>query len=337
MKKRSIIIIIVCIVAFVSILIGVRKSEENYKYKVKEGQLVFRMADHQMTEYPSNEGVREFAKLVEERTNGDVKILIYDENALGTEADLVEQVAFGGLDIARVSSIYMSDYVSLMNTFLLPRLFADKNEMIRVLYNEEISIRLKEAYKSEKINILAWYPGSTRGIFYKQSSFEALFKEKIAVPENKMKINEISLLGFLPVPSNEANVNSYLNSNYIEGAEGALLDYYFNKNYEKAGNFTYTPWSIIPEAIIMSNMAIKKLTNEQQEIIREVASETAILISDMTTKKEAIVLKELSNAGIVFYDGSQYMNEDMVDVMKSDMTEADMEWLKLIEKAKSSR
>lgn len=302
MKKHSKIVLILLVIVFTGIWIFGQNIQKSSAYEVNENQLIFRMADHRISDYPSNIGVRKFARLVEERTNGDVKILIYDQNALGNETNIVEQIAFGGIDFARVSTLYMQDFAPIMGDLLVPDKFENEAEMMDNFNEDKVSIAIREGYKSEKINILALYPGAVRGIFHKKETIDALLGGKIGVPESQIKIDEIGALGFLPIPSKSENINSYLKANYIEGAEGDLLDYYFNENYVEAPNFTTLYWSMIPEAIIVSNTAIKKLTTEQQRIIYETANEVAGYITELTKEKEREVRDELVGKGILFHN-----------------------------------
>ena len=71
--------------------------------KGKAPSYVLRYAENQPLDYPTTQGGIYFAQLVEERTNGDVKILVHYDEELGDETSVLQQVRFGGIDFARVS------------------------------------------------------------------------------------------------------------------------------------------------------------------------------------------------------------------------------------------
>mgnify|MGYP000899434844 FL=1 len=73
----------------------------------KDGQgdkpLVLRLADNHPDGYPTVIGDLEFARLVEERSNGRLVIEVYNNGVLGDQKSVVEQVQFGGIDFVRTS------------------------------------------------------------------------------------------------------------------------------------------------------------------------------------------------------------------------------------------
>ena len=66
---------------------------------------ILRYGDNQPADYPTTQGGQYFADLVYERTHGDVKVYVYPDEALGEEGDVIRQIQFGGIDMARVSPI----------------------------------------------------------------------------------------------------------------------------------------------------------------------------------------------------------------------------------------
>lgn len=329
MKKSSIAIILISLIAITSLLLISSNSPTSDQSPIEEGQLIFRMADHRIESYPSNKGVREFARLVEEKTDGQIQILVYDQNTLFTESNIVEQIAFGGIDFGRVSSLYLAEYVPLMETMLTPNMFNDADEMMAVLNHEEVDLVLKESFREEKINILSWYPGSERGIFHKESSLSYIEGDKIAVAESQVKIDEVTSLGFQAIPSKTENINSYLESNYIQGAEGDLLDYYYNNNDSKANHFTTTSWSIVPEAIIVSNTAMRRLTTKQQAIIVEAANEAALYIDELIKEQEEVAKAELTH--VEFLDGANYVDNEILEKWQRNRSDEYDKWYLFIE------
>ena len=66
-----------------------------------EKPIVLRLADNQPDGYPTVIGDLEFARLVEERSNGRIKVEVYNNGQLGDEKSAIEQVQFGGIDFNR--------------------------------------------------------------------------------------------------------------------------------------------------------------------------------------------------------------------------------------------
>src|ERR1044072_7929683 len=66
-------------------------------------QTVLRSSDTHPDGYPTVEAVKYFGQLVEERTEGRYKVEVYFGAQLGQEADTIEQVRAGVIDLNRTS------------------------------------------------------------------------------------------------------------------------------------------------------------------------------------------------------------------------------------------
>lgn len=64
----------------------------------QERPLILRYAENQPEDYPTSKAAKAFAELVEQRTGGRVKILVYSGAELGAEQSVIQQMQFGGVD-----------------------------------------------------------------------------------------------------------------------------------------------------------------------------------------------------------------------------------------------
>lgn len=298
-KKIVVITILLCIILIYINYLRFFHREENTMLDNKK--LIFRLAESRCSEHPSTKATKKFVELVEERTNGEIEIIICDSSSLGNETNITEQIEFGGIDFARVSTLYMSNYIEEINILFLPNILKKRDD-IHLLLNSEIGSLLTEKLKREKINLLAWYQGPLRGIYNNNGTISTLDEFKIGVPENEIKINELLALGVSPIPVKIDDIYNYIKSDYIQGAENDLLEYYYHNNYDVAKNFNFTPWSNVPEALIASNTAIKQLTPKQQKIIIEAAKESAEYEMEQIKKTEFEVIEELGKKGVNFVE-----------------------------------
>ena len=96
-------------------------------------EYVLTYAENQPAGYPTVLGAQYFADLVRERTGGKVIIQIKHSGEFGSEAEVLAQMAFGGIDFARVSLAELSDEIPKLNVLQLPFLYEDANHMWRIL------------------------------------------------------------------------------------------------------------------------------------------------------------------------------------------------------------
>ena len=94
---------------------------------------VLTYADNQPAGYPTTQGAQYFADLVQQQTGGKVVIQVKANGEYGSEQQVWEQLAIGGVDFARVSLSVATDDLPWLNVLLLPYLYRDANHMWRVL------------------------------------------------------------------------------------------------------------------------------------------------------------------------------------------------------------
>lgn len=82
-------------------------------------------------------GAYEFARLVNEKTNGRIKIVVKCNGELGDEKSVIEQLKFGGVDFSRVSISSISDDIPALKVIQMPFLYSDGQEMFDVLNGED--------------------------------------------------------------------------------------------------------------------------------------------------------------------------------------------------------
>ena len=126
-------------------------------------EYVLTYAENQPEDYPTTQGAFYFARLVEDRSDGRIRIQVKAEGEMGAERNVVEQLQFGGLDFARVSlsSLALEEKISELDQAIeasahdfvkLNQLMAEKEEaetaleekMERWMYLEDLAARIAE-------------------------------------------------------------------------------------------------------------------------------------------------------------------------------------------------
>ena len=77
-----------------------------------------------------------FAELVNERTDGAYVIEIYPNGTLGGEADMLESMSMGMLDMGIITAGPFVNYSSMMGVLDMPFLFANNEEAYKILDGE---------------------------------------------------------------------------------------------------------------------------------------------------------------------------------------------------------
>ncbi len=84
-------------------------------------------------ENPYGQGADHFAKLVKERSNGEIDIKVYPSSQLGNQRDLVEGLGFGTVDMTLTGTAVLGNFVPEVAVFDLPFIFRDVNHAYKAL------------------------------------------------------------------------------------------------------------------------------------------------------------------------------------------------------------
>ncbi len=254
-------------------------------------EYVLNYAENQAADYPTTLGAYRFAELVEERTDGRIQILVHADAELGTEKETLRQMQYGGIDFARVSLSELAEILPEMNVLQLPYLYRDREHMWRVL-DGAIGDRFLAATADARLVGLAWYDAGVRGFYSKEkpiASLEDLRGMRVRVQESKLMAQMVTALGAVPVQMPYGEVYSALELGKVDAAENNWSSYASMKHYEVAPYYTEDAHTRIPEIQLASAHTWEKLTEQDQEVLRACAQESADYERDLWTawEKEA--------------------------------------------------
>lgn len=271
------IVVLLCLTLLVFVFAGCgQKSGNSANQQTQEQnkpQMVFRLAENQPEDYPTTIGDKEFARIVEEKTNGRIKIEVYAGGQLGDEKSVIEAIQMGGIDFARVNAQPLSDFAKPLRVLSLPYLFDNEEHLWKVLdgpIGEEILDTLKDA----KMIGLAYYDSGARSFYNSKREVKTpadLKGLKIRVQQSELMISLVEALGASATPMPYGEVYSALQTGVIDGAENNWPSYYSTSHYEVAKYYTLDYHTRTPEVLIASKAVWDKLSDEDKKIIKEAA------------------------------------------------------------------
>lgn len=269
MKKIGLLCLVLLIAgSFIGIMAAGREA-------VTDAPIVLRLAETHSQDYPTTQGNYEFARLVEERTNGRIKIEVYHSSQLGEERAVLEQVQFGAIDFTRVSISPLSAFVPEFDALQMPFLYRSGDHMWRVLEGEIGREFLSSLEENESGFIgLCYYDAGARNLYNSRreiKTVEDVRGLKIRVQEAPLMMRLIELMGGVPTPMPFGDVYSALQTGVIDGAENNWPSYYSTSHYEVAKYFTQNGHTMVPEITVASSISMAKLSEADQEIIRQAA------------------------------------------------------------------
>ncbi|MDO4268005.1 MAG: TRAP transporter substrate-binding protein [Eubacteriales bacterium] len=243
----------------------------------EEPEFVLTYAENQPEDYPTTQGAYRFAQLVEERTDGKIKIQVKAGGELGVEQSIVEQLQFGGVDFSRVSLSSLADRIPRLNVLQMPYLYNSSGHMWKVLEGE-IGDEFLNAFEGSNMIALSWYDAGARNFYSSERPIRRLEDMKglkIRIQDSAMMKQMVELLGAEPVPLEYNEVYSAFQTGRIDAAENNWPSYESMNHYEVAEYFTVDEHTRVPEVQLISQVTWEKLSPEYRQIIQECARESA--------------------------------------------------------------
>ena len=264
----------------------------------KPTQLVFRLAENLTLDYPATIGDLEFARLVEQKSQGRIKIIVYYGAKLGDEKTVIEQVQFGGIDFARINAAPLSEVYKTLRVLSLPYLFRDSNHLWNVLYGP-IGKELLEGFKGTNLVGLTYYSSAARSFYTKRPvrSIMDMRGLKIRVQQSSIYVDLVKALGAEPVPISFGDVYNALLMGEIDGAENNWSSYYAVKHYQLAKYYTLDTHTRTPEVLLASKQIMDKLTPADQKLIFSAAQESVAFQWKASAAKERATEIEVRKEG----------------------------------------
>jgi tripartite ATP-independent transporter DctP family solute receptor len=264
-------------------------------------EITLTVAEVHPEDYPTTQGLFKFAELVKERSNGEIVVDVKFGGVLGSgEAEVVEQVQFGALDMARISISPVTEFVPALEAFGLPYIWKSQESMWSVLKSDIGTDLLKEVENYDFYG-LCYYESGARSFYNSQKEIktvEDLKGMKIRVQSSELMIDLVNTLGANATPMAFGEVYDGISKGVIDGAENNWPSYESTGHYEVANYYTLDMHTRVPEILVASKIAFdKKLSPEQIELVMQAAKDTQDYVTEKWNERVEASKKKIIDNG----------------------------------------
>ena len=302
MKKISMILVVLLLVASFAIAGGNKEAgSEVIKITIGHG-VPETTAEHA--------GFLKFKELIEAESNGRFAVEIFPNQQLGGDRELTESVQLGNLTITGPSSAPLASFDNAFFVLDLPFLFADREEVYRVL-DGEAGKKLLVTLDQYNLKGLGFMENGFRNVTNSRKEIKSpddLKGLKIRTMENELHLAAWKQLGANPTPMAFGEVFTALQQKTVDGQENpfeliASNKFYEVQDYISATRHIYSPYVVVinkqfyeglsesDQALINSTM--KRAIDFQREEAKKAEGKSLEIILASGTK-----VKELSKAEI---------------------------------------
>ena len=310
-STRKFVLLLLCCVLVLALALGgcgkapettpADEAKEEAPEETPQETLVLRLAEVQPEDYPTTIGDKEMARIVEEKTNGRIKIEVYAGGQLGDEKSVIEAVQLGGIDFARVNSQPLSEFTKSLGVFSLPYLFDNEDHFWKVM-NGPIGEEILADFEENDMIGLTYYDNGSRSFYNTKREVKSpadMKGMKIRVQQSELMVKLVECLGASATRMPFGEVYSALQTGVIDGAENNFPSYLTTSHYEVAKYFTLDQHTRVPEVVIASKVLWDKLSEEDRAIIKEAAVASQEVQREAWKEYEKVAEEEVRAAGCI--------------------------------------
>lgn len=263
-------------------------------------EVTIKLAHPNVPEHPMGQAFEHFKKLVEERSNGEITVDIYDSSKFGNFDSVVQGLQSGLLQMGSASTPnlapFSKDFLIFDMPFLIP-----SYEAADLITDGEIGQNAADALESTGILGLGYIEIGFRHNFNNTRSVEQLSDMdglKIRSTPSKAHISTLEALGANPTPIAWSEVYTALQQQTVDGIDIDLNLAWFNNFHEVTDNLTLVGSLYSPHLVMASKVWFEGLSPERQELITTAFEEMQEFERNLIRENEEEILGKMKEKGM---------------------------------------
>lgn len=245
---------------------------------------------------------QEFARIIEEETDGRIQIEVHPGGTLGSHDEIISGLQSGAIEMGRTQYGYLAEAGwRRLAVFSLPFIWRDVPHAREVLTGEvgqNTLADLEEQLGVVGIGHLVTYP---RSFFFTDEPVTNLDEFEgmaVRVQPGDLYLDMVEALGGDATAIDFGELYSALQSGVVEGAEQPPKGYVANHFHEITDYFVLTRHQIDPSVMLVSPSIWNQLTEEDQQLFREAASEAREHYVEVAAEEQEEALEQMRSEGV---------------------------------------
>ena len=226
-----------------------------------------------------------------EATEGCYTIEVYPDAQLGDQAQTLEQVVMGTLDMALVANAIVETYCPDFAILGTPYVYDSIEHQQKVFESGKLADLYAET-EAQGFTVLSNYSLGARNLYTRDKA--------VVTPDDckGMKIRVmgsdtcIKMMGLMNgstdgVAMAQGDVYSAIQTGTLDGAENNIITYVDLVQYEVAPYYNLTGHLMIPDELCIANDVLAAMSEEDQAALKEVCNESIAYMFDLCAQLRA--------------------------------------------------
>lgn len=241
----------------------------------------------------------EFARRVNEKLAGKVKVTVFANSQLGNENELLQKLKIGTVDFSQPSTV-MSTVAAEFGVFDMPYLIKDRAHMAR--YRDEVFWKeIAPKTEAQGLKVIAVWENGFRHITNNVRPIdkpEDLKGIKLRVPPGVWRAKMFQAYGASPSPMQFSELFVALQTGVMDGQENPLTNVWGAKLQEVQKYLSLTSHVYTPSFLTVGTVRWGKLPADIRQELETIARGTEPWVLDNEAKEDKALLEKLQGSGI---------------------------------------
>lgn len=268
----------------------------------KVGETVLKCAFNQTIDNPEAKTLLKLSDDLYDATEGRYSIEVYPDATLGDQAQTLELVASGALDMTLVANAVVETFAPDFAILGTPYVYDSIDHQEKVF----VSGKLADLYATTEAHgftVLSTYSLGARNLYTRDRAVTnpaELAGMKIRVMGSETCLNMMKAMGGVGVAMGQGDVYSAIQTKTLDGAENNIITYVDLLQYEVAPYYNYSGHLMIPDELVINNNVLAKMSAEDQETLKKLAHESIPYMFDLCEELRADYEAQATEKGVTF-------------------------------------
>ncbi len=248
-----------------------------------------------------------YTDMVKKATNGEVELVFYHASKLGGEAEALEGIQMGTIDMGTLTSGPASNFFPQTMAFDIPYLISSNAAGWEFLKSDFVKKLSDEFCKRTGVRILAIAEHGYRHFTAKGGELKTpadMKGLKLRVMENPAHMAMTRGLGASPTPIPYSELYMALQQGVVDGQENPIANIHDHKFYEVQKAMVLDGHLYGPLLIFVNEDKFQSLSKDQQEALYKGAEAFCTVHAGITGASDAKALAHMAEEGVKIHNPS---------------------------------
>lgn len=272
---KKIIALVLALVMVVALLAGCGGSNTPSTTKAAAETITLTFGHGQAETHSYNLAALKFKEMIEEKSNGTIKVNVQPNGALGDEKESAEALQMGTMDMTVLAVAVLTGFDSSLDVFNLPYLFENREHAMGVL-DSEIATEAFAGLQKQGLRLAGFFDLGFRSMTNSKRPINTPDDCKglrMRTLQSSVLVEGLNMFGIDAVSMGFGELFTAMQTGNVDGQENPISVIDASRFYEVQKYLSLTEHMYVVLPVLISEKTWEKLSSEQQALLTECIKE----------------------------------------------------------------